>query len=920
VLLGRDAERQLLDDLLTGARHGRSGVLAVVGEVGIGKSALLDHAADAAAGMQVLRARGVRSETHIPFGGLFELVRPVLGHLDDLAAPQRHALEAALALRPAQPQGRFAVGAATLGLLAAGAEASPVLVLVDDAHWLDGSSADSLLFAFRRLVADPIAVVLTVRQGEASLVDDTDLPVHHLGGLDREATGELLVAQARTGHGPLTAGVVDRLHRGTGGNPLALIEALADERALDAVAGFGEPLPVGARIRRAYAQRYAALPAPVADALVLAATSDTGDLPTLTRAAAHAGVDPAHLGGTDASRFLLVGVDRVQFHHPLARAAVYDAAPAERRRVMHGALAKVLPDSEADRRAWHLALAALGPDDAASAALEQAARRARHRSAYEVASRAAERAAALAEGGAHRAALLAEAADDAWLGGHPARALQLVDRAGAQSPTPELLVTIDHLRGHIATRMGPVDDGRRILLAGAERAATFDPDHAVVMLAEVVSAAFYASDVAAMAAAAERIRALLSPQRAPRSAFFAELALGMACIFSGISGVDDRKGAEHLRRAVAIISDSEELSEDPRLLTWAATGPLWLRELIPGPALVDRAIAVAREQAAVGVLPFLLGHIAVDHAGRDRWSDAEAGFEEAINLARETGQRTDLAFALARLAWVNARQGRADDCRDRAGEARVHAQQLGFRLAEIWAHAALGDLALGLGGTEEAIASYGEQRALLARLAVRDPDLSPEPELVELALRQGRRAEAEDLQASFERRAATKGQPWARARAARGRGLLCEAGAIDQHFGEALRWHDRTPDVFERARTQLAWGARLRRARQRVRAREQLQAAVDTFDPLGARPWADTARAELAATGVTARARDASTRDRLTPQERQVALALAAGQTTREAAAALFISPKTVEFHLRSIYRKLGVSSRTELTAAMSEQ
>ena len=387
----------------------------------------------------------------------------------------------------------------------------------------------------------------------------------------------------------------------------------------------------------------------------------------------------------------------------------------------------------------------------------------------------------------------------------------------------------------------------------------------------------------------------------------------MALIFGGEG---DARGAELVREAVALVEGSDELAEDLRLLAWAAMGTLWLRESHADRTLIDRAIGVARQKSAVGVLPFLLSHVAVDGMASDRWTEAETAFNEAIDLARETGQRSDLGFALARLAWLEARQGKEALCRGHADEARALAVEAGLGLSEIWSIAALADLEFGLGRLDAAVELFEAEAEALRAREVGDVDLSPEPELVELHLRLGDRDRAVDHQASFEREAAAKGQPWALARAARGRGLLAPDDEIDRHFGEALAWHDQTPDVFEAARTRLLYGARLRRARLRLQAREHLRAALATFDHLGATPWSDITSAELAATGETARRRDPSTRNDLTPRELQIALLLASGSTTREAAAALFLSPKTIEFHLRSVYRKLDIDSRDELAAS----
>src|SRR3954452_1764768 len=335
MLLGRGRERQALDELLVAAREGRSGSLAIVGEVGIGKTTLLDWAEGRTGGMRVLRARGIESEAQVPFAGLFELRRPALGWMDRIPEPQAEPLAGALALRPARAGDRFAIGAATLSLLAAYAEDQPVAVLVDDAHWLDGSSADALLFAVRRLVADPIAIVMCVRGGVPSLVDDSDVPRRRLDGLDATAAAELL---AREVGEPLRDGVAARVHRATGGNPLALVELAHDAVTLDDTP-LDAPLPVGVRIAREFLRRYGALPADTRTSLLVAAASDRGDLATIARAARTLDVDVSALQAAEAVGLVRLQGGSIEFTHPLVRAAIYGDASPDERRAAHRAVA-----------------------------------------------------------------------------------------------------------------------------------------------------------------------------------------------------------------------------------------------------------------------------------------------------------------------------------------------------------------------------------------------------------------------------------------------------------------------------------------------------------------------------------------------------------------------------------------------------
>ncbi len=897
MVVGRARERQELDALLAAARLNRSGVLVLAGEPGIGKTTLLDDASERARsrGMRVLRARGIESEARVPFAALFELLRPTLDALDRVPGPQAAALEGALALRPAHAQDRFAVGAATLSLLAAFAEDAPVAVLVDDAQWLDGSTADALLFAVRRLVADPIAAVVAVRDGEPSFVDGAGLPTLKLVGLDFAAATDLVGEPAAT-----------RLHRMTGGNPLALLELAPDASRLADIP-LDTPAPIVGSLARGFVRRASALPQATRDALVLVAASDTGRLGTLARARDGV-VDDLAPAETAALVELRDGC--VEFQHPLARSAIYGAASPEERRSAHRALADALPDADADRRAWHLALATVGPDEAAASALAQAGARARDRSAYAVAAAAYERAASFSS---EPARLLHAAADTALLAGRPDRAAALVDEARTQATDPQLRVRIEHLRGQIAARRGPVQEAQSILAAAAESAAESDPELAVIMLAEATNQSFYAGDADGMLRTATRA-VELAGHAGGRAAIFAALAHGMALVFAG----EGEGGARSIRQAVEQLEASDELRDDPHLVVWAALGPLWLREAAAGRSLYERALELVRGRTALGALPELLVHIARDWATTSEWAAAHSSYSEGIALARESGQDVALGFGLAGIAWLEARQGRADAAREHASEGRAVCVRAGIAVHELWTVAALADLELGLGRPDAALVHLEEWDALLRARAIEDIDLSPAPELVEVLLRLGRRDDAVTIAAEHDESARGKGQPWALARGARARGLLASDDEFEAAFEEALLLHCRTPDVYETARTGLAYGARLRRAGRRVLARERLRDAIDVFDQLGAAPWSELGRAELEATGETARRRDVTTLDELTPQELQVALQLADGRTTKEAAAAMFLSPKTIEYHLRNVYRKLDVHSRAHLADAVA--
>ena len=470
----------------------------------------------------------------------------------------------------------------------------------------------------------------------------------------------------------------------------------------------GAPVLVSAGISSAFLRRAGRLDQAARQALVLAATSDTGDLAVLQRAAARLGVDLAGLAAAEGAGLVTLSAGTVEFRHPLARSAVYADATASQRRDAHRALAAALPDRDVDRRAWHLAAAAAGPDEPASAALAQAAARSRDRSAYATAAAAFERAGRLAADGERRARLLAQAAEAGWLAGLTGPAVALLDEARLLAGEPGTQVEIDRLAGHIAALRGPVMRGHAILTAAAERA---DPDRAVAMLAEAASACFYAGNPAEMLRVAEWAQAALAAQPSDRARFLAAMALGMARIMGG----DAAAGAEAVHEAVALAEDSPEVRDDLRVLPWLAVAPLFLREAGTGRSLLAHALQTARARAAVGVLPFALGLIARDQATSDRWAVAEATYQEAISLARESGQLTALAFALSGLAWLHARRGREQDCRACAAEALALAAELGAQLFAIWATAALGELELGLGDAAKAVGALRAPAAAAGR-------------------------------------------------------------------------------------------------------------------------------------------------------------------------------------------------------------
>ncbi len=851
----------------------------------------------------MLRARGIESEAQIPFASLLELLRPALPVLSQLAGPQAAALEQAFALRPGRTQDRFAVAAATLGLLAAYAEQQPLLLVLDDIQWFDAPSSEALRFALRRLDADPIAAILAVREGHRSLLDGTEIESVALAGLN--------ATDARVLRADLPEAATQRLVAATGGNPLALLQLAADPEEL-ALAPEGAPVLVSTRLSAAYLRRASALDDDTRKSLLLAAASDSGDLLLLSRAARIVGVDLEVLLAAETAGLVTVAFGRVEFQHPLIRSAVYSDATVGARREAHRALAAVLPDRDLDRRAWHLAAAAVGSDETAAIALEQAALHSLERGGYASAAAAFERAARLTDDAQRRARLLVHAAEATWDAGNADEAQRLLEEVrGVADRTPATKLDAERLAGHIAINRGPVMDGHAILAAAAELAVgeMHDAEDAIAMLADAATACFLACDMPAFAATARRTTEILPASASPATRLRAATITGVERIIGGDAGA----GADALREAVAIADSHQELFEDPALLQWLAMGPLFLRQAQVGRAHVELALTRARERAAIGSLAMMLGLSARDQAAGDGCRLGEATYREAISLSRESDQRTCLVFALSGLAWLQARQGREPECRANAAEALALAGELGARLHALWSLTALGELELALGRPSEALAHFEQQRELAEASAIRDVDLWPAAEMVDAYLRLGRDEDAQRLTAEFREAAEAKGQPWALARALRCQAMIAPKDEFPALFEEALRQTAQTPDVFEFGRTCLGYGERLRRSRNRVLARAQLRRAEELFTAIDARPWAQRARAELEATGETLRTGEPNTVDELTPQELQIAVLLASGRTTREAAAALFLSPKTIEYHLRHVYLKLGIHSREQL-------
>jgi DNA-binding CsgD family transcriptional regulator len=909
-LHGRDTEVAKLADALDAAREGRSATLLISGEPGIGKTALLEHAIAAAEGFLVLRARGYESERDLPYAGLHALLGPVLDLRDGIPQVQAGALGTALALEPPAPHDPFAVPAGVLSLLAAAAERQPVLAVVDDAHWLDDESLRAVLFAARRLGAEGIALLIATRLDEARGIDAAGLPALPLGRLDDAAARAVIREEA----GPVAAGVEAALLDLAAGNPLALRElprALSEEQRRGT-----EPLPaglpVGSGIERAFSRRIAELPEPARRALTIAATLETGRLDQCLAAVAEEGLDPADLDAAEAAGLLAIDGGRVAFRHPLLRTLAYQgAAPSERRRA-HAAVAAVVPDPSV--RAWHLSSAAVGPDEAVAAALDEAARVAGRIGAPAAAALASARAAELSPEPAAKLARLIAAAAASADAGRVDWALERIDEAEALEPRGESAAELRMLRGRAETRGGRAVEGRALLVAEAERIAAAEPVAAAALYLEAGIADLMLGDSFTMVDDADRAAAL-AEAHSPEVAGLAVLERAVA--LAPIGGAQESERL--LGELEPLLLEGEPLPPYAELITFAGQVATWFERFDLADRVLRRQIDAARASSAAGRLVYPLASMSYLNWRRGRWTQALADAGEAERLARDTGQLAQLANALSALAWVEAGRGDAQAAADHNAEALRLIEQMGQRSPfAIYVHASAGFASLTEERHDAAVESLQRAKAIFDELGGAEPAvLLFEPDRVEALARTGRRDEAQRALERLEGQAQSTGRTWAHAATERCRGMLAPEEAFRGHFERALEWHARADMPFETARTQLALGERLRRAGHRAESRPHLEAAGATFERLGAQPWLRRAEAELRSTGRTVRSRE-ERGDELTPSELQVALRVAEGLTNREVAGVLFLSPKTVEHHLSAIYRKLGVRSRTELARRMS--
>ena len=887
--------------MLRRVRVGRGAVLLVTGSPGLGKTALLGYAADAASGMRVLRATGAEFEQRFAWAALHQLLHPVLGDLGGLPDEQAAALRGALRLGRSTGDDPFLVSLGVLTLLSQLAEDGGLVCLVDDAQWLDDQSADALRFAARRLDRDPVGLLVAARDVPAGGFVLDRWPRLKLTGLSGPEMSELLGRRAGVA---VAGGVAERLLDYANGNPLALVEmvgALTVEQ-LTGQQPMPDPLPLGPGLETAFLDQVRRLTTDAQDLLVVAACGQ-GALWSQVLAAAERLNVSDRAEELERSGLVAIEASAVLFRHPLVRAAVLAAAPFARRRVVHLALAEVLVgDEHADQRSWHRAEACVGTDAKVADDLAASAERARARSGFAAAAAALQRAAELSPDAMVRGRRWVEAGEAALAAGRPEWALECAGRA-EQAGDRAVSGRAAAVRGYTQLRAGLLSQAVGTLREGAEFLAESDPTAALEMLAAAFEAAVHAGDMGGVLAVADQARTVAVTPPGARPLY--DLLCGIADVLSG----QPERGGPTVMAAVDQLAGSGNV----RWLVWAVYGAQLQGDMGQAVRLIDVGARQARASGAMDNLPLALHGIAMVETIRGRYTDAEAAAIEGLRLARETGQRPMESLNLASLALIAAMRGEEDRCRESAEAALALAIPYGIASAAVWATWALAVLDLGAGRPDDALSrlrSLTQPGAPAGHFVFAS---STTPDLVEAAMRCGDAETAHRATTWLE--AMVADSPASAARLARCQGLMAaEPVESVRCLQEALRLYDLCEERPERARTELLLGEALRRVKRRSEAREALRSALTVFDAIGARPWAERARRELRALGDEAPApAPLAGLGTLTPQELQISRLVAAGASNREVAAQLFLSARTVEYHLYKVYKKLGIGSRTEL-------
>jgi DNA-binding CsgD family transcriptional regulator len=896
----------VLDRLLEAARASHGGVLVVYGEPGVGKSALLEYAVEAGQGFRVARTSGVEAEMELPFAAAQQLCSPFSELMQRLPQPQHDALRVAFGLAAGQPPNPFLVGLAVLGLLSEAAEEGPLLAVVDDAQWLDRASARALAFVARRLLAERVALVFATRAVGDVLVRLPELHIEPLGHRDARALLESVLPA------PLDERVLDRILQETRGNPLALIELPRGLTPAQLAGGFGLPVavPLSASIEESFTRRLASLPHDARRLLLVAAADPVGDPTLVWRAAKRLGI-PETAAETVHAEDLLTLTPRVVFRHPLVRSAVYGAAGLKERREIHRALAEATdPEADPDRRAWHRAQAEPGPDEDVAAELERSAARAQARGGFAAAAAFLERAVEMTPDAGHRTQRALAAARTKF-------------QAGALDDTLRLLVTAETgalselQRAHVdllrAETMFVITRGRAappLLVEAARRLSRLDPLLARETYLEALSAAMFAGRLAEPGAGvmdvAQAARAAPAPPHPPRPPDV--LLDGLATLFT-----ESYEAAVPVLRRADRAFDAAGMSAAEQLRwKWLATvSSVHLWDDTRWELLAEGHVQLARKTGALGELPLALTQRVYVHLFAGELT-AAASLVEEIKTATEASDTVFTPYGAVGLLVLRGHKAEASYLIEHSRAELTHrGEGVGLSILD-WAEAVL----------DNGHGRYEDARAAALRVIEHPHALAASNwgmvELIEAAARAGTPELADGALRRLVATTAVSGTDWALGIAARSRALLLDGPDAEGLYREATDRLARSRMAVDLARAHLLYGEWLRRERRRVDARKELRVAHDLFSDFGMEAFAKRARIELEATGEHVRTRTVDTLDQLTPQEAQIARLAAEGDTNREIAAQLFISPSTVEYHLRKAFRKLDVKSRTQLARRLS--
>jgi len=899
-LLGRERERAALDRLLESARDGNGGALVIDGEPGVGKTALLDDLVEKATTVRIVRSAGVEGEMELPFATVQQLCAPIFELGERLPRPQRDALDVAFGLNPGPAPNPFLVALAVLGLLSEAARERGLLCVIDDAQWLDRASAQAIGFAARRLAVERIAIVFAAREMGEALRGLPEVHVEPLGHRDARALLESILPV------PMDDPVLERLIVETRGNPLAMMELPRGLTSSQLAGGFGMPdaVPLHAGIEESFQRRVAALPRDARRLVLIAASEPTGDATLVWRAAERLGI-PESAALVAESNGLIAFRPRVAFRHPLVRSAVYRAAGAVERTEVHQALAEATdPDTDPDRRAWHRAQAAVMPDEDVAADLERSAARAQARGGFAAAAAFLERSTALTAEPAKRAGRALAAAQAKLQAGAADEAVALVESAEIGPLAEVQRAQAEVLRARIAFATNRGSDAAPLLLAAARRLEPLDVPLARETYLDALTAALYTGRLAGAVDTRRVARAALSapPAAAPRPVDL--LLEGLATLIAD----GPTAGTPRLRNALDAFARSDLKPTEAlrwRWLAGRAAGFIWEHEAWD--LLTAHHIRAAREAGMLEDLPLALSTRVGVHLLAGETKAATALVEEADALARAMGDGIAPRYGSLGLAAYRGDEAEVTRLvRTGTDDFLARGEGLGLTAAN-WMTALLNN---GLGRYEEAFTAAAEATRIPGEIWFSTFGLA---ELVEAGCRSGRRERGAEALESLSVSTSASGTPWALGVEARSRALLAHSDAAEPLYREAIERLQPTRLRLDLARAHLVYGEWLRREARRIDARNELRTAYELFTDFEMEAFAERSRIELEATGQHARKRTPATLDQLTPQEAQISRLAAEGNTNREIAAQLFISPSTVEYHLHKAFRKLDVTSRTQL-------